>query len=145
MIHRMDLWFFLSLYMFNSLENHLPILIWKSLLYSFKRTVARSHRNARRASRAQRMLQVNTPRVRNTFVENFKDAPRAQDNLSKLLTTLFAIVAPSAGTLQNLCTFLVRVPALGAAMLESAVSHLTRAWWRQWGRQRFSTNGRYGC
>ena len=57
--------------------------------------------------------QVNTPRVRRAF----SDAPRAQDNLSKLLTALSAI----AGTLQNLCTFLVRVPALGAAMVESAV------------------------
>ena len=49
------------------------------------------------------------------------DAPRAQDNLSKLLTTLSANAAPSAGTLQNLCTFLVRVPALGAAIAESAI------------------------
>ena len=71
--------------------------------------------------------QVNTPRVRCAFVENFSKAPRAQDNLSKLLTALSAIAAPSAGTLQNLCTFLVRVPALGAAMVESAVSRLTRA------------------
>ena len=51
------------------------------------------------------------------------DAPRAQDNLSKLLTALSVIAAPSAGTLQNLCTFLVRVPALGAAMVESALSN----------------------
>ena len=49
-----------------------------------------------------------------------RDAPRAQDNLSKLLTALSAIAAPSAGTLQNLCTFPVRVPAPGAAMAESA-------------------------
>ena len=55
------------------------------------------------------------------------DVPRAQDNLLKLLIALSAIAAPSDGTLQNLCTFLVRVPALGAAMTESAVSHLTRA------------------
>ena len=67
------------------------------------------------------MRQVNNPRVRRAFVENFSDAPRAQDNLSKLLTALSAIAAPTAGTLQNLCTFLVRVPALGAAMAESAV------------------------
>ena len=53
---------------------------------------------------------------------NFSDAPRDQDNLLKLLTALSAIAAPSAGTLQNLCTFLVRVPALGAAMVESAVN-----------------------
>ena len=80
---------------------------------TFKRTVARSHYHARRASRARWTRQVNTP--------------RAQDNLSKLLATLSAIAAPSAGTLQSLCTFLVRVPALGAAMVENAVSHLTRA------------------
>ena len=53
---------------------------------------------------------------------NFSAAPRSQDNLSKLLTALFAIAAPSTGTLQNLCTFLVRVPELGAAMVESAVN-----------------------
>ena len=40
------------------------------------------------------------------------DAPRAQDNLSKLLS---AIAAPNVGTLQNLCTFL-------EAMVESAVN-----------------------
>ena len=54
------------------------------------------------------------------------DAPCAQDNLSKLLTALSAIAAPSTGTLQNLCTFLVRVPALGAAMVESVVSNFDR-------------------
>ena len=54
------------------------------------------------------------------------DAPRAQDNLSKLLTALSAIAAPSAGTLQNLCTFLGCVPALGAAMAESALSIFKR-------------------
>ena len=37
---------------------------------------------------------------------NFSDTPRAQDNLSKLLSLLSAIAAPSDGTLQNLCTFL---------------------------------------
>ena len=67
------------------------------------------------------MGQVNTPRVRRAFVENFSDAPRAQDNQSKLLTALSAIATPSDSTLQNLCTFLVRVPALGTAMAESAV------------------------
>ena len=41
------------------------------------------------------------------------------------LTGLSAIAAPSASTLQNLCTFLVRVPALGAAMAVSNSS--TRA------------------
>ena len=69
---------------------------------------------------------MNTPHVHRTFVENFNNAPRAQDNLSKLLTVLSAIAAPSAGTLQNLCTFLVRVPALGAAMAESALSNFDR-------------------
>ena len=54
------------------------------------------------------------------------DAPRAQDNLSKLLTALSAIADPSAGTLQNLCTFLGWVPALGAAMAESALSNFDR-------------------
>ena len=57
---------------------------------------------------------------------NFSDAPRDQDNLLKLLSALSAIAAPSAGTLQNLCTFLVRVPALGAVMVESAVSNFDR-------------------
>ena len=52
---------------------------------------------------------------------NFCDAPRDQDNLLKLLSALSAIAALSAGTLQNLCTFLGRVPALRAAMAESAV------------------------
>ena len=61
-----------------------------------ERTVARSHCNARHASRAQ---QVNTPRVRRAFVENLSDAPRAQDYLSKLFTALSAIAARSAGTL----------------------------------------------
>ena len=46
----------------------------------------------------------------------FSDAPRAQDNLSKLLTVLSVIAAPSASALQNVWTFLVRVPALGAAL-----------------------------
>ena len=44
------------------------------------------------------------------------DAPRAQDNLSKLLTALSTIATPSDCTLQNLCTFLVRVSALEAAL-----------------------------
>ena len=41
------------------------------------------------------------------------DAPRAQDDLSKLLSALSAIATPSDGTLQKLCTFLARVSALG--------------------------------
>ena len=52
---------------------------------------------------------------------NFSDAPHDQDNLLKLLSALSVIAAPSAGTLQNMCTFLGRVPALGAVMAESAV------------------------
>ena len=91
-----------------------------------KRRVARSHSNARRASRARRTQQVNTPRVRRAFVENFSVAHRAQDNLSKLLAALSAITTASDGTIQNLCTFLVRVPALGAAMAERAVSNFDR-------------------
>ena len=43
----------------------------------------------------------------NFVLTTFRDAPRAQDNLSKYLTVLSA--TPSDGTLQNLCTFLVRV------------------------------------
>ena len=113
--------------------------------YEIKMTVARSHRNAHRASRVWRTWQVKTPCLRCAFVENFSNALRAQDNLSKLLTVLSAIAAPSACTLQNLCTFLVRVPALGAVMVESAVSRLTRAQWMWWGRQRDSTNGCYSC
>ena len=54
------------------------------------------------------------------------DAPRAQDNLSKLLSALSAIAAPSDGTLKNFCTFLARVLALRAAMVESAVSNFDR-------------------
>ena len=47
---------------------------------------------------------------------NFSDAPRNQDNLLKLLSALSAIAAPSDGTLQNLCTFLVWVPAFRASL-----------------------------
>ena len=53
---------------------------------------------------------------------NFSDSPRDQYNLLKLLSALSAIATPSTSTLQNLCTFLVRVPALGAPMAESTVS-----------------------
>ena len=74
---------------------HVGCHLW---IFVFKRTVARSHCNAR----------------------------RDQDNLSKLLTALSAIAAPSTGTLKNLCTFLVRVLALGAAMAENAVSNFDR-------------------
>ena len=96
------------------------------MLLFIKRTVARSHSNARRASRARRTRQRNTPLVRRAFVENFSDAPRAQDNLSKLLTALSAIAAPSASTLTKNVHKFWRVPALEAAMVESAVSRLTR-------------------
>ena len=57
---------------------------------------------------------------------NFSDAPRDQDDLLKLLSALSALAAPSAGTLQNLCTFLGRVPVLGAAMTEGALSNFKR-------------------
>ena len=53
--------------------------------------------------------------------------PALRITYQSCFAALSAIAAPSAGTLQNLCTFLVRVPALGAAMVESAVSRLTRA------------------
>ena len=51
---------------------------------------------------------------------NFSNAPRDQDNLLKLHSALSAIA------LQNLCTFLGRVPALGAAMAESRLSNFDR-------------------
>ena len=57
-----------------------------------------------------------------------------------LLTALSAIAAPSASTLQNLCTFMVRVPALGAAMAESAVSNFDRLSWAWGALLKFSTN-----
>ena len=60
---------------------------------------------------------------------NFSDAPSDQDDLLKLLSALSAVAAPSAGTLQNLCTFLGRVSALGAAMTESAPSNFKRLSW----------------
>ena len=50
----------------------------------------------------------------------------ARRTRGKLLSALSAIAAPSAGTLQNLCTFLGRVPALGAVMTESALSNFKR-------------------
>ena len=43
----------------------------------------------RRALDAQRTRHVITPRVRRAFVENFSDAPRAQDNLSNFVSTSF--------------------------------------------------------
>ena len=63
---------------------------------------------------ARRTRQVNTPRVCRTFVENFSDIPRAQDNLSKLLTMLSASAVSRHPS--NLCKFLVRVSALEAAL-----------------------------
>ena len=47
---------------------------------------------------------------------DFSGTPRAQDNLSKSLTCSSPSAAPSTGTLEILCTFLVRVPVLGAAL-----------------------------
>ena len=76
--------------------------------FGFKGTVARSHRNAHRASRVWRTWQVKTPRLRCAFVENFSDALRAQDNLSKLLTALSAIAAPSADTLTKKCAQILK-------------------------------------
>ena len=49
------------------------------------------------------------------------DAPRAQDNLSKLLTALSTIAALRAGTLTKNVHKFWRVPSLGAAMAESVV------------------------
>ena len=61
-----------------------------------------------------------------TFKRTVLRSTNARRTGGKLLSALSAIAAPSARTLQKLCTFLVRVPALGAAMVESAVSRLTR-------------------
>ena len=46
---------------------------------------------------------------------------QGQQTRGKLLSVISAITVPCAGTLQDLCTFLGRVLALGAAMTESAV------------------------
>ena len=70
---------------------------------------------------------MNTPHVRRAFVEINTRVAKVGIVHLLLLSALSAIAAPSAGTLQNLCTLLVRVPALGAAMVESAVSRLIRA------------------
>ena len=86
-----------------------------------KLTLDCSHRDYRALVNKSAVIAVSAASI------TLSNAPCAQDNLSKLLTVLSAIAAPSNGTLQNLCTFLVRVPALGAIMVESAVSHLTRA------------------
>ena len=47
---------------------------------------------------------------------DFSVTPRAQDNLSKSLTSSSPSVPPSTGTLEILWTFLVRVPVLGAVL-----------------------------
>ena len=97
-----------------------PLLHSETLLNSktsgflFKRTVARS-------TRVRQTRQKNTPRIRRAFVEINKRAANAGSVHLLLLSALSAIATPSASTLQNLCTFLGRVPALGAAMAESAV------------------------
>ena len=49
-------------------------------------------------------------------------ASRAQDNLSKLLTPLSTIAALSTGTLTKNVHKFLRVPALGAAMVENTVN-----------------------
>ena len=124
-----------------------PMILWEFLLILrreekwlerniliIKRTVARSHAMlAARQERGKRGKWT-LPAFAALLIAvklTLSDAPRAQDNLSKLLTALSAIAAPSAGTFQNLCTFLVRVPTLGVVMVESAVSCLTRARWTQ--------------
>ena len=64
-----------------------------------------------------------------------------RDLVEELLTALSTITAPSAGTLPKNVHKFWRVPALGAAMVESAVSNSsTRArYWRRmlWGRHFF--------
>ena len=77
-----------------------------------KRTVPRST-NARRTRQE-------------TLPARLLKSTNARRTRGKLLSALSAIAAPSAGTLQNLCTFLGRVPALGAAMAESALSNFPR-------------------
>ena len=85
--------------------------------WALKRTVARSHR----ASRVRQTRQVNTPHVR-----------RALDaRWASLLTTLT----------KNVHKFW-RVPALGAAMAESAVSNFDRLSWARGASLKFSTNAR---
>ena len=54
------------------------------------------------------------------------DAPRDQDNLLKLLSALSVIAAPSASTLPKNVHKFWRVPALGAAIAESALSNFPR-------------------
>ena len=88
-------------------------------MFHFKRTVAKS-------TRARRTRQKTTPRVRRAFVEINKHTANAGSVHLLLLSALSVIAAPSAGTLQNLCTFLGRVPALGVAMAESALSNFLR-------------------
>ena len=137
-----------------------PMILWEFLLILrreekwlerniliIKRTVARSHAMLAARQEHGKRGKWKLPAFTALLIAVkliFSDAPCPQDNLSKLLTALSATAAPSAGTLQNVCTFLVRVLALGAAMVESVVSCLTRARWTRWGRHRFSTNGRYG-
>ena len=79
-----------------------------------KLTLDRSHRDYRAL--------VNKSAARFTF----SDAPRAQVNLSKLLTALSTIAALSAGTLTKNVQKFWRVPALGAAMAESALRNFPR-------------------
>ena len=83
---------------------------YKVMNFLFKRTVPRST-NARRTR--QKALPA--------FAARLLKSTNARRTRGKLLSTLSAIAAPSASTLQNLCTFLGKVPALGAAMAESAV------------------------
>ena len=73
------------------------------------------------------ILSGHNPYLYYVIKRTFLRSTNARRTRGKLLSALSAIAAPSAGTLQNLCTILVRVPALRAAMVESAVSRLTRA------------------
>ena len=96
-----------SLFWGKSIDKELDMPL--AFYLHLKRTVPRS-------TNAQRTRQENTPRVRRAFVKINKRAANAGSNLLKLLSALSAIAAPGTGTLQNLCTFLVRMPALGAAL-----------------------------
>ena len=68
----------------------------------------------------------NFPRVHHAFVDFKKRAANAWSVHLLLLSALSAIAVPSTSTLQNLCTFLGRVPVLGAGMAESALSNFKR-------------------
>ena len=62
--------------------------------------------------------------------------------VEELLTALSTIAAPSAGTLTKNVHQFWRVPSLGAAMAESAVSNFDRLSWAGGASLKFSTNAR---